>query len=124
VVGVVNGIVRVVVVEPVVGAYPAHVVATLVTGIPAFLLVTYLYVRFGPIDHARRELTALGVFWLLLTIVFEFGFGHYVVGHPWSRLLADYNLLAGRLWVLVLVVILVGPLLVDEYILNRDDHRV
>lgn len=123
VVGVLNGIVRVVVVEPVVGAYPAHVVATLVTGIPAFLLVMYLYFRYAPIDHTRRELTALGVYWLVLTVVFEFGFGHYVVGHSWSRLLADYNLLAGRLWVLVLVVILLGPLLVGEYLLGRDTHR-
>jgi hypothetical protein len=29
------------------------------------------------------------------TVAFELTFGHYVMGHPWSRLLADYNLLAG-----------------------------
>jgi hypothetical protein len=29
---------------------------------------------------------------------FEFLVGHYVMGHPWSRLLHDYNILAGRLW--------------------------
>ena len=35
-------------------------------------------------------------------MLFELGFGHWVAGHPWSRLLADYDLLAGRIWVLVL----------------------
>ena len=120
VVGVANGIVPGVVVEPAIGAYPGHVVATLVTGIPAFVLVMYLYLRFAPLTHSRRELIALGAFWLVLTVAFEFGFGHYVVGHPWSRLLADYNLLAGRLWVLVLVTLLVGPLVIGGYVLDRE----
>jgi len=31
------------------------------------------------------------------------------VSHPWSRLLADYNLLQGRLWVLILVVTGISP---------------
>ena len=115
VVGVVNGVVRVALLQPALGEYPAHVVATLVTGIPAFLLVMYLYLRYGPLAHSRREGLALGVYWLVLTVVFEFGFGHYVVGHPWSRLLADYDLLAGRLWVLVLVAILLGPLVIGRY---------
>jgi hypothetical protein len=120
VVAVANGIFRAVVLEPALGPYRAHVASTLATGIPAFLLVIYLYVRYGPIVHTRRELTALGVFWVVLTVVFEFGFGHYVVGHPWSRLLADYNLLAGRLWVLVLLVTLAGPRLVGGFLVDRD----
>ena len=119
VVAISNGIVRVAVVQPVIGEYPAHVVATLVTGIPAIAVVMYLYFRYGPIEHTRRELLALGAFWLALTVVFEFGFGHYVIGHPWSRLLADYNLLAGRLWVLVLLLTLLGPLLVGGYAQDR-----
>ena len=32
-----------------------------------------------------------------------------VAGHPWSRLLADHDLLAGRIWVLVLLTLLIGP---------------
>ncbi|MFC1660829.1 hypothetical protein ACFL3S_05160 [Gemmatimonadota bacterium] len=57
----------------------------------------------------ESHLLYLGVFWVLLTITFEFGFGHFVVGHPWSRLLHDYNLLAGRVWVLVLLTLLFAP---------------
>jgi len=42
-------------------------------------------------------------------VLFEFGFGHWVAGHSWRRLLADYKLLAGRLWALVLVWIGIAP---------------
>ena len=50
-----------------------------------------------------RSLWALGFGWTGLTVAFEFVFGHFVMGHPWSRLLHDYDLLAGRVWVLVFV---------------------
>jgi hypothetical protein len=46
---------------------------------------------------------------LLLTIGFEFIFGHFVMGNPWPLLLRDYNILAGRLWVVVLIWITIAP---------------
>ena len=57
-------------------------------------------------------LVAVGMMWLGFTVTFEFIFGHYVVGHPWAHLLYDYNLLQGRLWVLVLVWTVFAPLAV------------
>jgi len=47
--------------------------------------------------------------WLALAIGLEFIFGHYVMGNSWEWLLGDYNLLAGRLWVLVLLWIAAAP---------------
>jgi len=58
----------------------------------------------------ERILSALGI-WLVLTVAFEFLFGHYVAGQPRKKLLADYNLLAGRLGVLILVTLLFTPVL-------------
>jgi hypothetical protein len=46
-----------------------------------------------------------------LTVLFEFGFGHYVMGTPWHVLVADYNLLAGRVWLLVPLSMAAFPLL-------------
>ena len=40
------------------------------------------------------------LFWFILAIV---------AGHSWARLLADYNLFAGRVWSLFLVWITVAP---------------
>lgn len=50
-----------------------------------------------------------GLIWLGLTVAFEFLFGRYVAGHSWGRLLHDYNLLAGRVWVVLLVWIATAP---------------
>ena len=44
-------------------------------------------------------------------MAFEFSFGHFVAGHSWSRLFQDYNLFAGRLWVLVLLWLTLAPYL-------------
>lgn len=49
-----------------------------------------------------------------MTVVFEFGFGHYVMGHSWEMLLHDYNVLEGRLWVVVLAAVWAGPVLLQR----------
>ena len=51
----------------------------------------------------------IGVMWLAMTLTFEFVAGHYLFHTEWSTLLADYNLLAGRLWILVLVATTIAP---------------
>ena len=45
-----------------------------------------------------------------LTVSFEFGFGRLVMKHSWERLLHDYNILEGRVWILVLLWTLLAPL--------------
>jgi hypothetical protein len=49
--------------------------------------------------------------WLSLTIAFEFLFGHFVAGHLWSKLLHDYNVLAGRVWAFFLIWVTAAPYL-------------
>ena len=51
----------------------------------------------------------MGCGWLLFTVAFEFGFGHYVAGHSWQRLLGDYNIFDGRVWSLFLLWLLLMP---------------
>lgn len=108
VVAVTAGVVREAFLTPRVGALAAHQVGTGVV-VAAFALVTWKTVRWIVPDLERGRLVALGVGWTALTVVFEFAFGHWIVGHPWSRLLADYDLTAGRLWALVLLTMLVAP---------------
>ncbi len=64
--------------------------------------------RMWPPTSADQTLW-IGLLWLVLTVAFEFLFGHYVAGHPWEKLLHDYNILQGRVWILVLVWIAVAP---------------
>jgi len=83
-----------------------------------FSAVIYLFLRFTRGTYSGTELFILGVMWLTMTVVFEFGFGHYIAGHSWERLLADYNILRGRLWSFVLLSVLMGPYLIGKYLLK------
>ena len=71
---------------------------------------------FDPKNYNRPKQRPLpckttGAFWLLLTLCFEFGFGHFVQGRPWPVLLEAYTFQNGNLWPLVLLVTLFGPLI-------------
>lgn len=85
----------------------AHQIST-VTAILASGLVVWSMNRLWPIESTSQAWT-IGCCWLMLTVAFEFGFGHYVAGHSWDKLLADYDLLRGRVWSLFLVWIAVLP---------------
>jgi hypothetical protein len=87
----------------------AHQISTIIAIV---LFGIYIWIltgiwRIEAIDQA----IAIGFIWLVMTVAFEFLFGHYAAGHSWQRLLNDYNLLAGRLWSLVLVWIITAPIL-------------
>lgn len=64
------------------------------------------------IPTSTNQAILIGFLWLVLTVVFEFVFGHYVAEHSWEKLLNDYNVLQGRVWILVLIWITVSPYLI------------
>lgn len=101
------------VLAPRIGEAAAHVVGTVVV-VALFLGVIVLTVGWVVPSMDAGRLLRLGLGWTVLTVAFEFGFGRYVMGHPWSRLLQDYNVFAGRIWVLVLLTLLVGPWLIGR----------
>jgi hypothetical protein len=88
----------------------AHQLSCL-TGILLFLLYTRCLSLYWPIESSRQAFT-IGVIWPFLTIAFEFLFMHYGATVPWSKLLQDYNILKGSVWVLVLFAVLIAPYLV------------
>jgi hypothetical protein len=51
----------------------------------------------------------VGVVWLLMTLALETFMGRVLAGRPWSQVLEDYDVMAGRVWVLVPLWTLVGP---------------
>ncbi|HEX6811007.1 MAG TPA: hypothetical protein VF384_05220 [Planctomycetota bacterium] len=62
---------------------------------------------FGPL--ASHQCVLIGAFWLLLTVVFEFGFGRIARDKTWPELLEAYTFKGGNIWPLVLLVTLVAP---------------
>ena len=106
-IGILNGAIRTFVYGPIMSELAAHQISS-VTGIILIGLATWLLSLKWKIQSERQAI-AVGSIWLVLTIIFEFIFGHYVMGHPWSRLLYDYNLLEGRIWSLVLFFTTIAP---------------
>jgi hypothetical protein len=102
-----NGLAREALLSSRLGAAPGHVVSSILLAGLITLTAWFTIAWIGP-GTARRA-WAVGILWLSLTVAFEFLAGHYAFGHPWPRLLADYNVLRGRVWLLVLVTTLVAP---------------
>jgi hypothetical protein len=103
----VNGSVRNALVAPRVGDQAAHLIATVVLSALVVLLVLWTIPWIGP--ASRGDALRIGAMWVVLTLAFEFLAGHYLFGAPWERLLADYDLLRGRIWPLVLLTTFVAP---------------
>ena len=74
------------------------------------LLALYFWVlqRRWPLATTRDALS-VGAIWVVLSVLFEFGFGHYVEGDSWADLLQNYDVTSGNIWILILLWIAVGP---------------
>ena len=96
------------------GEQTAHQIGTVLYLIVQFIVI-FIFIKKLKIKEIKT-LLSIGLFWFVLTIIFEFVFGHYVVGHPWQKLFADYNIFNGRLWVLVLINNLAAPLVSGKII--------
>jgi len=111
-VAVLNGTFRVALLNPRLGESAGHIISSLMLSLFILLLGWVLVPWVGP--RSAGDALALGGLWLLLTLAFEFGFGHVVARKSWSELLSDYNIAAGRIWVLVLLTTFLAPLIVTR----------
>ena len=85
----------------------AHQLST-ATGVLSLGVVIWLFARFYPPSSNHHAVT-IGLAWCALTVAFEFLFFHFVGGHSWSELFANYNIFEGRVWVVVLLWIAAAP---------------
>jgi hypothetical protein len=118
-VGIFNGTLRELTYKKFVGDLPAHQIST-ATGIILFGIVFYFIFNKWKIESLKNAIW-IGVIWLVLTILFEFGFGHYVMGNSWEKLFHDYNLTEGRVWSLFLIWTLIAPVVFYKS-LNSKKH--
>jgi hypothetical protein len=93
----------------------AHQLSCL-TGFVLFALVYYIFFKFTKAEYSKLDFFLIGSMWIVMTILFEFVFGHYVIGHSWEKLFADCNIFKGRLWILILLWTWLGPLIIGSVI--------
>lgn len=121
-----NGLLRLFVFQSFLGELEAHQLSAvsfiLLFGTYVWLILPWLKLS------STAEAIRVGVFWLTITILFEFIFGHFVMRHPWEMLLHDYNFLEGRLWVMVLFWTSISPYLLfrlkSSTISSRSKHVI
>lgn len=106
-IGIFNGIVRKYCYGEYMSELYAHQLSTLIA-IVLFGIYIWLLSGIHPIQSTKQALIIAAV-WLLVTVLFEFIFGHYCVGHSWDDLFQDYNLFAGRVWLVVLIWMCIAP---------------
>lgn len=116
-VGILNGVLREATYKKFFGDLPAHQIST-ATGIIFFGIIFYFIFKKWKIQ-SLNDAILIGLIWLTLTMLFEFGFGHYIMGNSWEKLLYDYNIAEGRIWSLFLLWITIAPVIFFQSFKNK-----
>jgi hypothetical protein len=84
------------------------------------LLALYFWMlqRRWPLATTRDALS-VGAIWAALSVLFEFGFGHYVEGDSWADLVRTYDVTTGNLWILIPLWIATGPVTIRAIAARR-----
>jgi hypothetical protein len=102
-----NGIAREALLEPALGpaiALPlSGILLALIILLASWLLVPW----FG---RARASAwIAIGLLWVVLTLLFEYLFGHFVAGMPWAEISRVFDVTSGNLFSLALLSAALSP---------------
>jgi hypothetical protein len=105
----IHGIVRAIFLVPVAGDFRSRQIGVF-TGSVLILAVAYLLVPWLKVSD-KNSLVSIGVVWLVLTVAFEFSFGHFVFGRSWGDLASDYNIFRGGFLLIGMTVLLFAPVI-------------
>ena len=78
----VHGILRGILLVPIVGDLPARQIGVLIGSLLIFS-VAYLFIRWMA-ALTKLQFLAMGLLWVVLTVLFEIGLGRLVLGMPWK----------------------------------------
>ncbi len=103
-----HGIVRSLVLEPLIGDFRARQISVFIGAI-LIVAITFVFVRW--IKASRMlDFIIVGIMWVVLTVGFELFIGRFAMDLSWERIATDYNLPHGGLMPLGLLVMLFAPL--------------
>jgi hypothetical protein len=72
------------------------------------LVIAFMSIPFIGLSESKICIL-VGMVWLVLTLSFEFLFGHYVAGKPWYEIMQVFNIKKGDLFIVVLLVTAISP---------------
>ncbi len=104
---IINGVIREKLIVPMAGIETALPLSGITLSIIIFLISLISISFIGAME--TKTFLAIGVLWVLLTLSFEFLFGHYVVGKSWKEIMQVFNMQKGDLFIVVLFVTALSP---------------
>jgi hypothetical protein len=107
VLAVVNGVLRERALNPIMGPVGGLIASGAILSLCILLVAFFSAGWLGAAEASGFWL--IGLLWLLLTLVFEFGFGRFVQRRTSTELLQAYTFKGGNIWPVVLAVTLVSP---------------
>ena len=107
VIAIANGAVRQMTYGKVLPELRAHQLSTLTGSLVLGAFIWFVIHAWPP--SSGRQALAVGLVWLSLTVAFESFMGLVLMKRTTAQILADYNILAGRVWVLLLIWLAVAP---------------
>jgi hypothetical protein len=105
----VHGILRAVLLVPLIGDLPARQVGVPIGSLLVFA-VACLFIRWIA-ARTTLQLLGVGLLWVVLTVSFEVGLGRLVLDLPWDRITEDYDPTRGGFLGFGLLFMVVSPLL-------------
>jgi len=102
-----NGILREAVLIPMLGRFAGLIASGLLLSFLIFLVAAFAAPWYGRLD--ARIYWCIGAVWLVLTVIFEFGFGRLVQHKSWQELVEAYTFSGGNIWPAVLAMVLASP---------------
>lgn len=86
--------------------FRAHQLSTITLIVLCSIYVSFVF-RLLNVQNSKQAFL-IGFVWVLLTVAFEFSLGR-LTSKSWQYLFQDYNLFAGRIWLLFLMVLFLLP---------------
>jgi len=107
-----NGALREKALIPAWGPAVAFLVSGIILSVCVFAVAFVGAPWFGRLSSGHWLL--VGAFWVVVTVVFEFGFGRLIQNKPWPELLDAYYFKGGNIWPVVLLVTLISPFIAGK----------
>ncbi len=102
-----NGLVRDGILTPLIGPAPALPLSGVTLSLFIFLITWLLIPTLGM--HPATVYISVGLFWVALTLSFEYLFGYFVAGKSWDEIIEVLNVTDGNLFIIAVLATAVAP---------------
>jgi len=104
---IINGALREKLLTPLIGAHLSLPISGITLSVLVFVITYFTLPFFGNVKS--RVYIFIGLFWIILTLAFEYLFGHYVMGKSWYEINQVFDVRNGNLFTVVLAVTAFSP---------------